>query len=200
MSRPSLSRIDLRPRELILVHRLSLLHFTILPVDWYPTQLFTRVLIHSLSPPDCNHGTGTPRSSGPFHTLLKALGWNKTSRHARDVLAGDLENAGTFISRQKRNSEEGSVGLALTDDSDDSSDEGEKARDKRLEEQLAARAVVEALTENFKVGLTLFSKDVPHFLTVFVFSFRFRSKSNNSQRFSFPLVRSNLIYSPQHSA
>lgn len=82
---------------------------------------------------------------------------NRTSRHARDVLAGDLENAGTFLSKSKKSTDEGSVGLVLTDDdSDDSSDEGEKARDKRLEEQLAARAVVESLTEKFKVRMNSF--------------------------------------------
>ena len=102
--------------------------------DWYATQLFTRTLIHSLSPPISSHGTSVKHRSGPFHRVLVALGLNKSARHARDVLSGDLENADTFFS--KKDTEEADAGgVGIVDDGDDGSslDERERAGDERLD-------------------------------------------------------------------
>lgn len=85
------------------------------------------------------------------------IGMSKYQRHARDVLGGDHEKAGTFASGAGDDDPHHAHGEELDafDDDDDDDDVtlgGGSDRDEKLEEQLAAKSVVNHLTENYRVS------------------------------------------------
>jgi Mg2+ and Co2+ transporter CorA len=134
--------------------------------DWFSDQLFVRVLVHSLHPQTSR--PSVHNRSGILQQCLEAFGLDRSNRHARDVLAGDTEQAGTF-----------GFGIDPDDDDDaDSEDDGQDTVDQdarllaggkrwswaddenekgvedvKLEEQLAAKAVVKSLTSSFRVAI-----------------------------------------------
>lgn len=85
------------------------------------------------------------------------IGMSKYQRHARDVLGGDHEKAGTFASGAGDDDPHHAHGEELDafdddDDDDDMTLGGGSDMDEKLEEQLAAKSVVNHLTENYRVS------------------------------------------------
>jgi hypothetical protein len=158
-------RFDLHP--LALEDAVKYRSHSISKADWFSDQLFVRVLVHSLCPaPQDSHASAHNRS-GFVQRCLESFGLDRSNRHARDVLAGDTEQAGTV-----------GFGVGRDDDEEgDSDDEGQETADQdaklaggrrwtwaddedekgvedvKLEEQLAAKAVVKSLTSSFRVAI-----------------------------------------------
>lgn len=123
--------------------------------DWYASQLFVRLLVHSL----CSTPPPKGASSGG-NSLLQLVGMSKYQRHARDVLGGDSEKAGTFAAgagqddvHHAHGQEADAFDSAGTSD-ESADDDGESSvLDAKLEEQLAAKSVVNHLTEGYRVRI-----------------------------------------------
>ena len=123
-------------------------------------QLFTRILIHSLCTKPPNKGAQTSMTQ----SLLSWFGMSKYQRHARHVLGGDSEKAGTFAFGAGSDDPSHVHGIDAQFDAygepeandpipSDVDSETASVLDDRLEEQLAAKSVVNHLTEDMRVRI-----------------------------------------------
>ncbi|CDZ98009.1 Mg2 transporter protein, CorA-like/Zinc transport protein ZntB [Phaffia rhodozyma] len=140
-------------------------------VDWYADQLFTRLQIHTLCKHDSLHQSSHPPNPSFFDPLLRLFNMNTSKRQARDFILGESEGfprnwkqrtRSGFLSGGARNGvdmidAEADGQLEQEEEAEEDSKaeelEAENEWDDRLEEQMAARAVVHHLTEHYRVQI-----------------------------------------------